>query len=570
MTQNEALDILKMGHSVFLTGAAGTGKTFVLNKYIEYLKSHSVRPVITASTGIAATHVGGQTIHSWSGIGIIEKLDRYTLDRLEQNEKLYKKYENVKVLIIDEISMLHASRLDMINKLFKTFRQSDKPFAGIQMIFCGDFFQLPPVVKNSQADFQNEKEFAYHSLAWQELNPVVCYLSENYRQDDEKLLKILNDIRFERDIEKIHDILSKKINNQKSENGVLKLYTHNVDVDNINKNEYEKIDSEDEYTFEMTSSGKKHLIESLKNNCLAPEILDLKIGTKVIFVRNDQNREYQNGTLGTIIDFDVAKMPIVETFDKKEITTKIETWQHVDDNGKVLAEISQIPLRYAWAITVHKSQGMTLDAAEIDLEKAFGSGMGYVALSRVKKLENIYLKGINKEALKIHKDVVRQDKIFREKSDRASHALEKYYENSEMKKKLIKKQEDFIIYCDGDLVEHEIEEVEPIKNKIKTSLVTLEYIKGEILPKDIAEQRDLTLGTIVGHIEDLFEGKIINEKDISYIIKNIEKHYSGSDMKTIKKVLREDKGLKAKHDELNKKHKINIDFHTLKLLRLEI
>jgi ATP-dependent exoDNAse (exonuclease V) alpha subunit len=570
MTQNEALDILKMGHSIFLTGAAGTGKTFVLNKYIEYLKSHSVRPVITASTGIAATHVGGQTIHSWSGIGIIEKLDRYTLDRLEQNEKLYKKYENVKVLIIDEISMLHASRLDMINKLFKTFRQSDKPFAGIQMIFCGDFFQLPPVVKNSQADFQNEKEFAYHSLAWQELNPVVCYLSENYRQDDEKLLKILNDIRFERDIEKIHDILSKKINNQKSENGVLKLYTHNVDVDNINKNEYEKIDSEDEYTFEMTSSGKKHLIESLKNNCLAPEILDLKIGTKVIFVRNDQNREYQNGTLGTIIDFDVAKMPIVETFDKKEITTKIETWQHVDDNGKVLAEISQIPLRYAWAITVHKSQGMTLDAAEIDLEKAFGSGMGYVALSRVKKLENIYLKGINKEALKIHKDVVRQDKIFREKSDRASHALEKYYENSEMKKKLIKKQEEFILYCDGDLVEHEIEEVEPIKNKIKTSLVTLEYIKGEILPKDIAEQRDLTLGTIVGHIEDLFEGKIINEKDISYIIKNIEKHYSGSDMKTIKKVLREDKGLKAKHDELNKKHKINIDFHTLKLLRLEI
>ena len=126
MSQEEALDILKMGHSVFLTGAAGTGKTFVLNKYIQYLKTHSISPIITASTGIAATHIGGQTIHSWSGIGILEKLDRYALDRLEQNEKLYKKYENVKVLIIDEISMLHASRLDMINTLFKKFRHSDK------------------------------------------------------------------------------------------------------------------------------------------------------------------------------------------------------------------------------------------------------------------------------------------------------------------------------------------------------------------------------------------------------------------------------------------------------------
>ena len=170
MSQEEALDILKMGHSVFLTGAAGTGKTFVLNKYIQYLKTHSISPIISASTGIAATHIAGQTIHSWSGIGIMEKLDRFALDRLEQNEKLYKKYENVKVLIIDEISMLHASRLDMINTLFKKFRHSDKPFAGIQIIFCGDFFQLPPVVKNFQkrnTDLENtetesDKEFAYN------------------------------------------------------------------------------------------------------------------------------------------------------------------------------------------------------------------------------------------------------------------------------------------------------------------------------------------------------------------------------------------------------------------------
>ncbi|MEI6352619.1 MAG: AAA family ATPase [Candidatus Nomurabacteria bacterium] len=573
MTQSEALDILKMGHSVFLTGAAGTGKTFVLNKYIEYLKTHDINPAITASTGIAATHIGGQTIHSWSGIGILDKLDRYALDRLEQNEKLYKRYENIKVLIIDEVSMLHSSRLDMINKLFKTFRKSDKPFAGVQIIFCGDFFQLPPVVKNSSSDFGSEKEFAYHSNAWQELNPVICYLSENYRQDDEHLLKMLNNIRFERDIEETHKKLELKIKSKKElDKDVIKLFTHNIDVDSINKKEYDSLDQDEkEYRFEMYEKGKKNLVDGLKNNCLAPEILNLKIGTKVIFVRNDINKHYQNGTLGEVVDFDITGLPIVETFGKKRITTDREDWQLTNDDGKVLAEISQIPLRYAWAITIHKSQGMTLDAAEIDLAKAFGSGMGYVALSRVRKLENIKLLGIHPDALNVNKDVLRQDKVFREKSDRASTALEKYYENDEMKKKLAKKQEIFIEMSGGSLEAHEIKEEEfEEKIKVKTTTVTLEFIKKGILPKEIAENRDLTLGTIVGHVEELFESKEINEKDIKYILKDIEKHYSSADMKTIKKVLKEDTGLKAKHIKLNTKEKIDIDFHTLKLLRLEI
>ncbi|MDQ1281675.1 MAG: ATP-dependent helicase [Patescibacteria group bacterium] len=579
MSQEEALDILKMGHSVFLTGAAGTGKTFVLNKYIQYLKTHSISPIITASTGIASTHIGGQTIHSWSGIGILEKLDKYTLDKLEQNEKLYKKYENVKVLIIDEISMLHASRLDMINTLFKKFKKSDKPFAGIQIIFCGDFFQLPPVVKNySNKNTENiendsDKEFAYNSNAWKELNPVICYLSRNYRQEDEKLLKILGDIRFERNESEILKELEVKTKSYKQEKDILKLYTHNIDVDAINEDQYKELGEVKEYTYEMTSSGKKHIVENLKNNCLAGDIINLKIGTKVIFVKNDQNKAYQNGTLGEVIDFANNDMPIVETFDKKKILVKEESWQQTNDDGKVLGEISQIPLRYAWAITIHKSQGMTLDAAEIDLGRAFGSGMGYVALSRVKEFKNINLVSIGKHALRINSGVLKQDKIFQEKSERASLAIKKYFDDREMKAKLKKKQEDFITYCGGSLAEVEIQEenfFEEAKPKIKTTLVTLELVKQEILPKYIAEKRNLTLGTIVGHIEELFEAREIKESDIEYIFKDIEKHYSGGDMKIIKKILMSDRGLKAKHDELNKKHKIEIDFSTLKLLRLKI
>jgi hypothetical protein len=299
----------------------------------------------------------------------------------------------------------------------------------------------------------------------------------------------------------------------------------------------------------------------------------LKIGAKVIFVKNDQNKAYQNGTLGEVVDFANNNMPIVETFDKRKILVKEESWQQTNDDGKILGEISQIPIRYAWAITIHKSQGMTLDAAEIDLGRAFGSGMGYVALSRVKKFKNINLVSIGKDAIKINNGVLKQDKIFQEKSERASLAIRKYFDDREMKEKLKKKQEDFIINCGGSLSEIEIQEekiFQEAKPKIKTTLVTLELIKEKILPKHIAEKRNLTLGTIVGHIEELFEAREIKEKDIEYIFKDIEKHYSGGDMKIIKKILMSDKGLKAKHEELNKKHKIEVDFNTLKLIRIKI
>lgn len=575
MTQKEALDILKMGHSVFLTGAAGTGKTFILNKYIEYLRSHSITPAITASTGIAATHIGGQTIHSWSGIGIYEKLDSWTLDKLEQNEKLFKRYENVKVLIIDEISMLHSSRLDMINSLFKKFRHTDKPFAGIQIIFCGDFFQLPPVIKRygKEEDFPDEMhEFAFSSKAWQELNPVICYLEENYRQqEDATLTKILNDIRFERETETILTKLNNKII-QKTETEILKLYTHNVDVDTINYEKYLQLETDlPEYSFQMSSDGKKNFVEILKQNCLAPEILNLKKGTKVIFIKNDKNREYQNGTLGEVIDFDNTNMPIVETFDGKKISVAKEVWQYANDDGKILAEISQIPLRYAWAITVHKSQGMTLDAAEIDLSKAFGSGMGYVALSRVRKIENIYLLGIDEKALKVNRGVVKQDKIFTAKSEKASQALEKYYLDKEMRGRLKKKQEEFILSCDGTLKEIDIKEEKfEKKEKIKTIEMTLQFLKDKLSPENIARERNLTIGTIISHIEELFEGKEIAEKDIKYILRDLEKRYDKEEIKLIKKILKEDSGLTTKYRQLNDKYKIDIDFNTLKLFRLFI
>lgn len=576
MTQAEALHILKMGYSVFLTGAAGTGKTFVLNEYINYLKLHNIDIAITASTGIAATHINGQTIHSWSGIGILNNLDEYTLDKLLQNEKLYKKYKQVKVLIIDEISMLQASKLDMLNLLFKKFYQSEQAFGGVQIVFCGDFFQLPPVVKsyteNSLLENNQVKDLAYTSRAWSELNPIICYLEKNFRQEDNELNDILNQIRYKKEIPNIFKTLIKQTQKQiKSKpKEIIKLFTHNVDVDSINLRKYQALNPKHkEYTYNMTETGKKVLIENLKKNCLASENLYLKKGTKVIFIKNDKNKIYQNGTLGEVVGFSKDNLPVIETYTGKIITPSSETWQYVDDNGKVLAEICQLPIRYAWAITVHKSQGMTLDAAEIDLSKAFGSGMGYVALSRVKKLENLYLLGISLEALKIDNEILEQDAIFKQRSILAVEALDKYLDKEHRATQaLIRKQKDFILKSNGS--EEEVKVEEELENKKTTYSFTLEFLKNQISLTEISKTRNLTLSTIISHIEKLLGNKELYLKDIKYILEVYEKPYTREELLIIKKILEQDLKLKDKFKKLNHDLKIKIDYDTIKILSLTV
>ena len=171
------MDILKLGHNVYLTGPAGSGKTHLLNQYIAYLKSHKITVGITASTGIAATHMGGTTIHSWSGMGIRDSMTEEEIEELVKRQYLRTRYLRTKVLIIDEISMLHAHRLDLVHAMCKIFKSNSVPFGGMQIIMCGDFFQLPPVSKGQEkADFVTESEI------WHEMQLQICYLDEQFRQ----------------------------------------------------------------------------------------------------------------------------------------------------------------------------------------------------------------------------------------------------------------------------------------------------------------------------------------------------------------------------------------------------
>src|SRR3989338_8410486 len=199
MTQAQALQILKTGANVFLTGEPGSGKTYIINQYVRYLREHKMEPAITAATGIAATHIGGITVHSWSGIGIKTSLDKYELDRLSSNRYVYERVNRAKVLIIDEVSMLADKTLSLVDAVCREVKRNPEPFGCLQIILVGDFFQLPPV---QGPDEQQPKllqglsgPFAYKSEAWTRAGAVVCYLTEQYRQEDLDFLKILNAIR---------------------------------------------------------------------------------------------------------------------------------------------------------------------------------------------------------------------------------------------------------------------------------------------------------------------------------------------------------------------------------------
>ena len=416
MTQQEALDILKMGFHVYLTGEAGTGKTYVLNQYIEWLRKNKMEAAVTASTGIAATHLDGTTIHSWSGIGVRDKIDDYDLERMEEKKPLWNRLNDSGVLIIDEISMLSGEFFEMCDLVLRHIRRNSAPFGGMQVVCSGDFFQLPPVQREG-----NTYRYAFESEAWTRLNPIVCYLTEQYRHEGSEFLGILSAIRNRNVTAEVENLLSARSNTgPKDTENITRLFTHNRDVDAMNEEHLAKLKGE-EKIFLMQSAGRPQHVEPLMRGCLAPESLALKEGAEVMFVKNDHGGQYANGTQGTVVGFK-TKGAIVKTRSGKTIHAEPVSWKREED-GKILAEITQVPLRLAWAITVHKSQGMTLDEAEMDLSQCFVPGQGYVALSRVRSLEGLYLRGFNAMALLVDERVATADRTFRKRSQLAKERL---------------------------------------------------------------------------------------------------------------------------------------------------
>ena len=409
------------------------------------------------------------------------------------------------MLIIDEVSMLSAETLTMVEAVCRTLRRQDKPFGGLQIVLVGDFFQLPPVVTreesdDAQLDLEDDttakilSPFAFRSRAWTSANVVVCYLTEQHRQEDSDFLKLLTFIRSGTTGEHTHVALqSRRVDAQRAPTDLPRLYAHNADVDRINEARLASLPGKSE-EFAMMSRGPERLVETLKRGCLSPETLTLKVGARIMFTKNNPDGSFVNGTVGEVQGFTEEGMPMVKTLRGRRVHVEPMEWT-ITDGVRVLARIAQLPLRLAWAITIHKSQGMTLDAAVMDLSQAFEYGQGYVALSRVRSLAGLHLLGWNERSLQVHPEVIAQDQDFQQRSA-STHAAFAATPKSEHAKQV----HTFIIACGGEPAGGVVTRERGGAPRGSTYRTTLELVKsGKSIP-DIAKIRSLTEGTITSHI----------------------------------------------------------------------
>lgn len=501
MNQDQAYVLLTMWKNILLTGAAGSGKTYLVNKFIDYCRQHNICLAITGSTGIAATHIGWMTVHSWSGMWIRDTLSDQEIEELISREYLVKRFVKTSVIIIDEISMLSGNFIASLDRLLQSARISSEPFGGIQIVFVGDFFQLPPVSR------WNNVSYAFEHRIWEYLNLTPCVLTTQYRQSaketENSLLSILNEIRSWTVSDWSRELLLSR-NTTVFTDDHTELFTHNKAVDEYNNNRLSNLFGE-EYIFTMNAKWSQKFSDALKKWCLAPENLVIKKWARVMFVKNNPEAGYMNGTVGHIVWLDNGE-PIVELLDGQKITVSETEWM-IEDQGKIKASISQIPLRLAWAITVHKSQGMTLDTAVMNLMEAFIPWQWYVALSRVRTLEGLILRGFNSIALEIDSRVREYDMEMSIKSDELSKMVYALTDSE------ISEYQEFSIKKLGWVLHWQktLQELALVAKKIPTHLETFAYINKGMSLEEIASLRDLKVMTIFSHLEKLIdEGKNID------------------------------------------------------------
>jgi len=443
MKQDDARKILLQGSNVLLTGAAGSGKTFLLESFARWKREQNCRVSVTATTGMAAANISGTTIHNWSGIGVRGRVELEN-DAVVNGiaDRMQKKFKDAiiksEILIIDEISGLHAYQLSAIDKIVRRVRKREEPFGGVQVVLCGDFFQLPPI--QDKGDLQ-PVQFITESLSFKGGKFKVCYLEELFRQDkDDDLILVLNAIRSNQVTQAHWGLLNNRKGVSVKVATVTKICTVNDQADDINNKRISALPGEIHEYMQQEDRGNDPLVwQDLKricNNKVVPA-LSLKADAIVMFVKNDPKGHYFNGSLGKVVSFSDDGWPNVQLNDKIEngeifpgellIGIKPVDFFIADENGQRLATIRQVPLRPAWAITVNKSQGMTLDAAEVDLGWVHPNsvGLGYVALSRVRSMQNLsLLNNIHSQALVVNPAAIQMERHLQELSEEAQKSLD--------------------------------------------------------------------------------------------------------------------------------------------------
>ena len=396
----KVLTLLINGENVFLTGFAGTGKSYILNKLKEYFKK---KLTITSTTGIAAVNVKGQTLHSWAGVGLCRNSIYNTVEKIKKRPTQYRQIMNCKILAVDEISMLNIEAFEYINEVLREVRECNDPFGGIQVIFIGDFFQLPPVEKEGEI-----RHYCFDSPVWNKLGLKNVVLKKNYRQNEANFITALAHMRENcLEIEDIELLKTRCTENEDSD--ILHIFSTNEEANRYNLAKFNMIDepvklfAAEDGVYRGTklvkdgfTESENYILEIFSKNCRAEREIALKLGARVMLLINmDFNKGLINGACGNIIGFNEEAINI--KFDNGVIAAIPKHTFEYYYNERVVAERVQYPLKLAYGITIHKSQGMTLDKLVVDCARIFERGQSYVAMSRVRTLEGLYLKNFEPE-----------------------------------------------------------------------------------------------------------------------------------------------------------------------------
>lgn len=402
---------IQQGRSVFFTGAAGTGKSFLLQYLVKTMFANDPSTHVTATTGLAAVNIGGITLHSWAKIGLGRETAATYIDQFKFNQTASRRWRSTKRLVVDEVSMLGPDLLDKLDLIAKGVRSDGRAMGGIQIIFCGDFLQLPPVDPGNKGD----KLFAFDSPVWTALNFVCFNLTKVFRQKDREFVTMLDELRFGILSPKSEAMLeacrAKKL---PAINGILptKLLPKRVEVSGENDAELQKLKSP-EHVFLSSDSGQPPFLKLLEQ-CQAPARLCLKVGAQVMLLKNDPPNDLGNGSRGLVVGFTkptdanpyAESVPIVRFVNGRMIAIERQVFEMGSKNHRECAKRDQIPLALAWALTVHKSQGQTLDRAELHLLSVFEEGQVYVSISRVKSTDGLCITGLTRSGIKANRRAV--------------------------------------------------------------------------------------------------------------------------------------------------------------------
>ncbi|KAI4341143.1 hypothetical protein MLD38_025902 [Melastoma candidum] len=403
-------DAVSAGKSVFISGPAGTGKTRLVQHLIKLLRKMwgQSNVYITASTGVASCTIKGQTLHSFAGLKDVAADWDSLLSGVTRDKRAVYRWKKAKVVVLDEISMIDGELFENLERVARELRKIDKPWGGIQLVVAGDFFQLPPVSKGK------DKGFAFQAKCWNTSFDLQVELTRVFRQSDETLIRVLQSVRKGGVKDEDLELLEQSCCNSEPDSSVVRLFPRNNQVNAVNQQRIEELGN-DCYQFSAADSGEESWKKQLEK-MIAPNEIALCEGARVMLIKNMSTwKGLVNGAVGTIVGFidsvDVADvcpdgvLPIVKFDSGKKLVIPLETWC-VMDGDKVVAHRKQIPLLLAWALSIHKCQGMTLDRLHTDLSEAFGYGMVYVALSRIRNMSGLNLSGFDRTKIKAHPKVL--------------------------------------------------------------------------------------------------------------------------------------------------------------------